>query len=175
LESECLIHTTNRSVASNYRCGYCGVDEAAVGAELTVDHYQPRSAGGSDDLENLIYACIKCNQYKGDYWPSAEEETSGHYVFHPHRHLLSLHLRENEITGELEPLTDTGAFHIRLLHLNRPPLVAHRLARRATNILRQRILLLQEQIEQREQTIQQLQEYISLLTALIATISRHNQ
>jgi hypothetical protein len=154
-----------------YRCGYCGVDEEAVGAELTVDHDHPRSAGGADDFENLVYACHKCNQYKGDYWPSSEEETAGQFVLHPHRHDLTRHIIENETTGELEPLTPTGAFHIQLLHLNRPPLIAHRLARRAADLQHQRIRLLEGEIEQREQTIQLLQEYIDLLVTLVSVIS----
>jgi len=150
------------------RCGYCGVDETAAGAELTVDHYRPRSEGGTDDADNLVYACPKCNQYKGDYWPSPEEEAAGYYVLHPLRHDRPLHWRENEITGSVEPLTPTGAFNIELLHLNRPPLVAHRLALRAADILRKRIRLLQEQVEQRDQAIQLLQEYIGLLTRFIS-------
>jgi hypothetical protein len=43
-----------------------------VGGLLTIDHFQPRSKGGTDALENLIYACINCNQHKQDYWPHDE-------------------------------------------------------------------------------------------------------
>ncbi|MBI3408208.1 MAG: HNH endonuclease [Planctomycetes bacterium] len=35
-----------------FRCGYCGVHESDAGAELTVDHFQPRSHGGSHEPEN---------------------------------------------------------------------------------------------------------------------------
>jgi HNH endonuclease len=118
-----------------YRCGYCGVDEAKVGAELTVDHYQPTASGGTDQIDNLVYACHRCNQYKGDYWPTPERIGSGFYVLHPHRHSVAEHWHENEDTGELEPSTVTGTFHIRLLHLNRSQLVVHRLEQRAVTIL----------------------------------------
>jgi hypothetical protein len=37
------------------RCGYCTVHESEAGAELEIDHFQPRSAGGSDDLDNLAF------------------------------------------------------------------------------------------------------------------------
>ncbi len=47
--------------AFNYHCGYCGVTEAAAGGQLTVDHYCPRAAGGTDELSNLVYACHRCN------------------------------------------------------------------------------------------------------------------
>ena len=51
-----------------HRCGYCGVEEAEVGAELTVDHFQPRAQNGTDNAANLVYCCNACNQFKGDYW-----------------------------------------------------------------------------------------------------------
>src|SRR5215470_3644402 len=51
--------------AFGFRCGYCRVDETGAGAELTVDHFRPSAVGGADDLENLVYACFRCNLYKG--------------------------------------------------------------------------------------------------------------
>jgi HNH endonuclease len=168
-----MAHPQHASVrrAFQHRCGYCRVEESAAGSELTVDHYRPRSVGGTDEFENLVYACHKCNQYKGDYWPATETEAAVQYILHPHRHDLSIHIQDDEATGELRPLTPTGEFHIRLLHLNRPPLVAHRLAHQAADLLRQRIRLLEEQVEQREQAIQLLNEYIALLIKLISLIS----
>jgi hypothetical protein len=50
--------------AYDHRCGYYGVDENSAGCEFTVDHYQPRAASGTDDFDNLVYACHRCNQYK---------------------------------------------------------------------------------------------------------------
>ncbi|WP_437808131.1 HNH endonuclease [Sorangium sp. So ce1078] len=44
-------------VAFGGRCGYCGVSETSVGGELEIDHFHPLAAGGSDDIENLVYAC----------------------------------------------------------------------------------------------------------------------
>jgi HNH endonuclease len=172
-----MAHPQHESVRRvfQHRCGYCGVEESAAGSELTVDHYHPRSAGGADELENLVYACHKCNQYKGDYWSSTEDEAAGQYVLHPHRHNLSTHIQEDRVTGELRPLTPTGEFHIRLLHLNRPPLVAHRLARQAADLLRQRIHLLEEQVKQREEAIQLLNEYITLLVRLISLASSREE
>jgi len=60
----------------------------------------------------------------------------------------------------------TGGFNIRLLHLNRPQLVALRLERQALDIERQRLQLLQVEIEQGEQTIRILQQYINFLLRL---------
>jgi hypothetical protein len=33
-----------------FRCGYCGVAERDVGAELTVDHFQPRTLTSQLDV-----------------------------------------------------------------------------------------------------------------------------
>ncbi len=51
-----------------FRCGYCGTSETATGAELTVDHFQPRSHGGPEEPENWVYRCHACNEFKGDFW-----------------------------------------------------------------------------------------------------------
>ena len=123
-----MAHPKQAGVRRRYgeQCGYCGVSEIDAGGALTVDHYEPVSAGGDDSDANLVYACIRCNQYKADYWPDAAAVAAGRVVLHPQRDDASQHIRENTRTGELEPLTVTGAFHIALLDLNRPQLILHR-------------------------------------------------
>ncbi len=49
----------------NYKCAYCGRSDLM----LTVDHIIPKSKGGNDSWENLITACTKCNNIKGDRTP----------------------------------------------------------------------------------------------------------
>ena len=41
-------------------CFYCG----QIGR--TLDHVVPKSRGGSDDRENLVIACERCNSSKGN-------------------------------------------------------------------------------------------------------------
>ncbi|WP_141925145.1 RNA-guided endonuclease IscB [Haloactinospora alba] len=43
-------------------CVYCG----AMNTPLNVDHVHPKSRGGSDRVSNLVLACIRCNQTKGE-------------------------------------------------------------------------------------------------------------
>jgi hypothetical protein len=130
-----------------YRCVYCGVSETAAGGELTVDHFRPVSAGGDDGEANLVYACFRCNLYKGDFFPNAEEIAQGRRILHPLLEDVSLYLREYEETGQLEPLTETGRFHIHLLRLNRPQLVDQRLTRRLRQYLLEDYQLLQTENE----------------------------
>ena len=54
---------------AGFGCEFCGVTDTDTGGQLTVDHFQPKGKKGSDNLENLIYACVRCNLYKADYFP----------------------------------------------------------------------------------------------------------
>jgi HNH endonuclease len=96
---------TKRIVRAIYvfRCGYCGVSEVQVGAELTYDHFCPQSQNGTDDAANIVYACHACNEFKGDYWSETE--------------------------GILQALTSLGQIYIDQLQLNRPPLIENRMER----------------------------------------------
>jgi 5-methylcytosine-specific restriction endonuclease McrA len=54
----------------NFTCQYCGLDaskkfETWWSVNLTIDHIQPSSQGGTDDDANLVVACRACNSYKG--------------------------------------------------------------------------------------------------------------
>jgi hypothetical protein len=108
-----------------FRCGYCGVSEESVGAELTVDHYQPRAHGGKDEQANRVYACFTCNNLKSDLWAPDSLQR----ILHPLNDNLSEHIAE-DAEARLVGLSKTGRFHIEQLQLNRAPLVAYRLARR---------------------------------------------
>jgi 5-methylcytosine-specific restriction endonuclease McrA len=48
-----------------YRCQYCGRSDIP----LTLDHVHPVSRGGEDSWENLVCACVDCNNRKGDRMP----------------------------------------------------------------------------------------------------------
>lgn len=109
-------------------CGYCGVSDTAVGGDLEIDHFHPLSAGGSEDLENLVYACTACNRFKGDYAP-ARDAPEGLRLLRPQRDDLAAHVVE-AAHGRLLGLTPRGWFHIDRLHLNRPLLVEMRRLRR---------------------------------------------
>jgi len=75
-----VAHPKHEQVRAWYacRCGYCGVAEDQVGGELTIDHFVPVSAGGGEAEENLVYACHRCNLYKGDFAATQEDHRRGH-------------------------------------------------------------------------------------------------
>ena len=48
-----------------HQCQYCGMRRGP----MTVDHLVPKTRGGRDTWENLVCACVACNNKKGDYKP----------------------------------------------------------------------------------------------------------
>ncbi|MCB0077129.1 MAG: HNH endonuclease [Anaerolineales bacterium] len=148
---------------ADYMCEFCGVSETDSGGELTVDHFKPRSKGGDDHPDNLIYGCIRCNQFKLDYWPENDRDQM---LWNPRsessdRHFLLLD------DGILYPLTAMGSFTLKRLRLNRPPLIATRL-RRLRAIEHRRLLkqyqsllgLLEQTLLRQKELIQEQQELL---------------
>ncbi len=63
----------------SFKCKYCGLDmlelykkwrngeiDRVQGALITIDHVIPRSKGGGWEIDNLVTACIICNNEKAD-------------------------------------------------------------------------------------------------------------
>src|SRR5262249_16772555 len=48
-----------------HTCHYCGTTTG----EMTLHHLIPKSRGGEDSWQNLITACLRCNNIKGDMTP----------------------------------------------------------------------------------------------------------
>lgn len=111
---------------ARFACEFCGVTETDVGGLLTIDHFQPQSKRGRDDLDNLIYSCACCNQYKHDYWPASESEPR---LWNPREETASAHFMELD-DGRVLPISPTGEFTIQRLRLNRAPLVGYRMRQR---------------------------------------------
>lgn len=51
----------------NHQCQYCGRRTGM----LTTDHIMPKSRGGEETWENLVCACLECNNRKGSQTPQA--------------------------------------------------------------------------------------------------------
>ena len=47
------------------KCGYCG-EPISHGH---IDHIKPLCQGGTNEIENLLYACAKCNRAKSGMTP----------------------------------------------------------------------------------------------------------
>lgn len=148
---------------AEHACEFCGASEIDSGGLLTVDHYQPRAAHGTDDLTNLTHCCFRCNGYKGDYWPATPADRP---LWNPRQepaknHLLLL------ADGLPHPITPTGSFTIELLHLNRPQLAAFRLHRLQQTNDSHRLDRLESRLKMfeqiQEQQMETMEEYVRLL------------
>ncbi len=47
---------------ARYLCEYCHSPEYLSPDRFTIDHIMPQSLGGSDELDNLAFACHQCNE-----------------------------------------------------------------------------------------------------------------
>ncbi len=60
-----VLSRKNIHYRDNFTCQYCGTKTK----NLTIDHIIPKSRGGDDSWENLVSACKKCNNEKGNRTP----------------------------------------------------------------------------------------------------------
>lgn len=154
----------------NFRCGYCGVTETEAGGQLEIDHFCPRSHGGKDTLDNLVYACPTCNRFKGDYW-LAPEASPDLMLLHPQQDDLSAHI-ESLPDGRLIGLTRRGWFHIQRLRLNRVQLIELRLQRAEEGRLRQILKHNQKANARLREYVRELEQETARLLQIIAGLTR---
>ena len=55
----------NVLIRDNFQCQYCGSKRGP----MTVDHVVPKMLGGEEGWHNLVCACSRCNNRKGDRTP----------------------------------------------------------------------------------------------------------
>lgn len=61
------INLTRKNILrrDGHKCAYCGRSDLS----FTVDHILPKARGGKDTWENLVTACLICNNKKGNRTP----------------------------------------------------------------------------------------------------------
>ncbi|MDP4174714.1 MAG: HNH endonuclease [Bacteroidota bacterium] len=81
-----------------YKCVYCGRGDLP----LTVDHVIPKARGGEDVWENLVAACVVCNNKKGDKTP---EEVNFKMRWKPYKpsHILFMSNSVGKIEDSWKP------------------------------------------------------------------------
>jgi hypothetical protein len=84
-----------------------------------IDHIQPVSKGGADDLENLCLCCITCNRHKNAAQTGRDPETKNvESLFNPRTQKWKDHFVWSEDGIRLIGLTPTGRATIRRLDIN---------------------------------------------------------
>lgn len=100
------------------RCEYCRLPDFALEPEdFHIEHIIARKHGGQDETENLAWACIFCNLYKGPNLASFDPDTGElTRLFHPRRDRWEEHFR---IEGaQIVGLTPVGRTTCWLLEMN---------------------------------------------------------
>jgi hypothetical protein len=102
---------------ADYLCKYCLIHEQDTALGCAVDHIISLKHGGETNADNLAYACIFCNRFKGSdigsiIWQTKELTR----FYHPRRDnwLEHFHLEDYLI----QPITDIGEVTARILGFN---------------------------------------------------------
>ncbi|HRI61911.1 MAG TPA: HNH endonuclease signature motif containing protein [Saprospiraceae bacterium] len=106
------------------RCEYCLSPFDFSPAPFSIEHIIPTTKDGSEDDDNLAFACQGCNGRKYNH-TEAKDPFSGKYfpLYHPRKDNWSEHFAWNDATSHLIALSPTGRATIERLKLNRREVV----------------------------------------------------
>jgi hypothetical protein len=101
-----------------FRCEYCLFHEDDAAFPHEVDHIISRQHGGETIADNLAYACLVCNRYKGSNIASIAPSGNLVPLFNPRLDQWNDHFRLNG--AFIEALDLVGDLTARVLRLNTP-------------------------------------------------------
>lgn len=105
------------AVRADHLCEYCLVHEQETAFGCAVDHIISLKHGGTSDIENLAYACVFCNRFKGSDIGSIILETQEFTRFYnPRRDRWADHFQLTD--AMLAPITSIGKVTARILGFN---------------------------------------------------------
>lgn len=104
---------------ANYLCEYCHSSEEASTTRFTLDHHQPKSLEGSDNLDNLVLACHPCNMRRYNFTTALDPETNCAVpLFNPRSQLWSEHFAWSVDGLRIVELTAIGRATCKRLDMN---------------------------------------------------------
>lgn len=104
---------------AQFRCEYCHYPELLSSAPLSIDHLQPQSLGGTDDLDNLALACRRCNERRYNFTTGIDPETGAETaLFNPRQQHWADHFIWSTSGTLLIGVTPTGRATCDRLDLN---------------------------------------------------------
>ena len=112
---------------ADHRCEYCHSTELVTGGPFHVDHCRPETLGGATDMDNLAYACARCNLHKGQRVRS-QDPVSGQSapLFSPRRQRWTIHFRWSDDGTRAIGRTRAGRSTIIALQMNHLTIVRTR-------------------------------------------------
>ncbi len=107
------------------RCEYYLIHEDDSYAAHQIDHILARKHGGATTQNNLAYACLLCNRYKGSDVAALDPDRQEIVpLFHPRRQQWKAHF---SLQGAMiVPLSRVGRATVALLRINSPERIFER-------------------------------------------------
>lgn len=119
---------------ANGLCEYCQTPESFATERFSIEHIEPRAAGGLSVTANLALACQGCNGHKAKRTAAIDPQIQTAVpLFHPRLQRWQEHFAWGQGHLRILGLTPSGRTTIMLLHLNRPSLLRLRSALIAIN------------------------------------------
>lgn len=111
---------------AHFCCEYCRMRNEDKGSPFAIDHIISEKHGGETVLENLCYACFRCNGYKGSDIASIDPDDPEQltWLFSPRKHIWTEHFRLDGV--RFIPLIKEGWVTVLLLRLNDARIMAER-------------------------------------------------
>lgn len=107
---------------ANFRCEYCHIHQDDMFLAFEIDHIIAQKHGGGDEMDNLAFSCVHCNQHKGSDLVSIVDSYDDIVpLFNPRIHFWEEHFETDR--GQILPLTKIAQATIKLLKLNNPDLL----------------------------------------------------
>ncbi len=107
-----------------HRCEYCQSRADCSADSFETEHILPIALGGTDDLENLAFACRGCNARKSQKTQGFDAFTQQLApLFNPRTEDWSRHFAWDNEFLKIFGLTPTGRATVSALQLNRPGVV----------------------------------------------------
>lgn len=108
---------------ANHRCEYCYLPERIFRVPHQVDHIDPPRHAGTDEVENLAWACLNCNNSKGTDIGTVDVETRQRvWLYNPRQQDWNEHF-QIESDGLIFGKTVIGRATARLLKMNVPHMI----------------------------------------------------
>ncbi len=115
------------------RCEYCRWPAEFAQRPFTVDHVVPRKHGGHTELDNLAFACFRCNVHKGTNLTGIDPDTGKvERLFNPRQDGWEDHFQW--VGAQLFSETPVGRVTIGVLGINDAPAATVRAALMAEGV-----------------------------------------
>ena len=107
---------------ANFRCEYCRLHSDYLFLSFEIDHVIAVKHGGTNNLDNLAYACPHCNQHKGsDFATLLDDFRNIILLFNPRIHDWNTHFET--LHGEIIAKTQIGEASVKIFQFNNPDLL----------------------------------------------------